>query len=152
MIDTHMDTPRRARAGVLSRIAPTRRVLHRALAPAVVVGLGGLLLASGWESLRPATPVQVVPVVFAGATETQPLDLPRQPAGQPDQPASPSGLAAQAAGWLEADPYLVACTALADGIVAEIAALEGDRVEAGQVVARLIDDDARQAQDRHATA
>lgn len=150
MHDKPKDAPRRARAGVLSRIAPTRRVLHHALAPAVAIGLGGLLLASGWESLRPATPVQVVPVVFAGATGTQPNDLAGQPAqtGQPDQPASSSGRAAQAAGWLEADPYLIACTALADGIVAEIAALEGDRVEAGQVVARLIDDDARLALQR----
>ena len=51
----------------------------------------------------------------------------------------------QAAGWVEADPYKSYVTALADGVVREILVLEGQRIEKGQVVARLVDDDARLA-------
>ena len=44
----------------------------------------------------------------------------------------------QAAGWLEAEPYIVACTALADGVVESIHVLEGEYIEAGAVVAKLV--------------
>ncbi len=54
----------------------------------------------------------------------------------------------QAAGWVEADPYTSYVAALADGIVREILVLEGERVEKGQGVARLVDDDARLALQR----
>ncbi len=47
------------------------------------------------------------------------------------------------AGWLEPAPYPHYASALADGIVDEVLVLEGQRVEAGQPVARLIDDDAQ---------
>lgn len=48
----------------------------------------------------------------------------------------------QAAGWLEAEPFYTAATGLADGVVKEVLVLEGDHVEAGQALARLVDDDA----------
>ena len=48
-------------------------------------------------------------------------------------------------GWVEADPFPTAVTALADGVVAEVLVLEGQRVEPNQVVARLIADEARLA-------
>jgi multidrug resistance efflux pump len=54
----------------------------------------------------------------------------------------------QAAGWLEADPFYVAATALADGVVEEVLALEGERVEAGDVVAELVKEDAELALER----
>ena len=49
----------------------------------------------------------------------------------------------EAAGWLEADPFPIYVPALAPGIVKEVLVLEGEPVEAGQVVVRMIDDDAR---------
>jgi RND family efflux transporter MFP subunit len=57
----------------------------------------------------------------------------------------------QAPGWVEADPFPIAVSALADGVVCEMFALEGQRVERDEVVARLVDDDARIALD-HAKA
>jgi len=57
----------------------------------------------------------------------------------------PSGIVAQAAGWVEPDPYPFYASALTDGIVKEVLVLEGQRVKAGDVVARLIDDDAKLA-------
>ncbi len=53
----------------------------------------------------------------------------------------------QASGWLEPDPLPVRATALTDGIVSEVRVLEGDLVEAGQLLAALIDEDARFTRD-----
>lgn len=57
----------------------------------------------------------------------------------------PAGRTVQAPGWLEPDPYYTAVTALADGVVESVHALEGESVEKGQIVARLVDDDAKLA-------
>ncbi|MFW5860265.1 MAG: efflux RND transporter periplasmic adaptor subunit [Planctomycetota bacterium] len=54
-------------------------------------------------------------------------------------------VAFQAAGWLEGDPYAVHATALVGGVVESVAVLEGETVEAGQVLARLDDTDHRLA-------
>jgi RND family efflux transporter MFP subunit len=51
----------------------------------------------------------------------------------------------QATGWVEPDPYPIAVSALTDGVVKEVLVLENSAVTAGQVVARLVDDDARLA-------
>jgi len=51
----------------------------------------------------------------------------------------------QASGWVEADPYATNATALIDGIVRTVDVLEGARVRAGDVLATLVDDDARLA-------
>jgi HlyD family secretion protein len=45
----------------------------------------------------------------------------------------------QRSGWIEPDPFPIHVNPLVAGIVRELLVLEGDRVEAGQVVARLDD-------------
>jgi len=64
-------------------------------------------------------------------------------AGAPGTAAAAGVTIATAAGWIEPDPFPVHVSALANGIVDEVLVLEGDRVEQGQVVVSLIDDDAR---------
>jgi multidrug efflux pump subunit AcrA (membrane-fusion protein) len=49
----------------------------------------------------------------------------------------------QASGWIEPDPYPVLATALVGGVIESVAVLEGETVEHGQLLAALIDDDAR---------
>lgn len=106
--------------------------------PAIIfAGAAGLLLYAGRNVLTPAIDVHVVPVVQKVT-----------PAGEPTtarsgQPAAPAGPIVTAPGWVEADPYSTAVSALTNGVVAEVLVLEGQRVEVGQVVARLIDEDAR---------
>lgn len=51
----------------------------------------------------------------------------------------------QASGWIEADPFPVRATALTDGVVEEVHVLEGESVEEGQILATLVDEDARLA-------
>jgi RND family efflux transporter MFP subunit len=58
----------------------------------------------------------------------------------------------QAAGWVEPDPFPIQASALTDGVVCEVVVLESDRVEAGQVVARLFDEEAKLARDAAASA
>lgn len=100
----------------------------RVLLPGVILLV--LLLLIGYtagDALWPARAVKVVPVVVkagaeAGATTT-----------------------VQAPGWVEADPYPISVSALADGVVKEVLALEGQSIKAGDVVARMVDDDAKLA-------
>ena len=115
---------------VLSR--PPRSTL---VAAGVAMALAAVLFWTAGDAFRPATRVQVAPVVFDASAQAEPqadAQAPRQPAGQ----------AIQAPGWLEAAPYYTAATALTDGVIAEVLVLEGQTVEQGQPVARLVPDDA----------
>jgi RND family efflux transporter MFP subunit len=111
---------------------PPRRLATRVLVPALVV-LAALALIgyAARESFRKAVPVTVAPAVLRAGGGT---------AGT-ENPAAP-GEVVQAPGWIEADPNAVGVPALAAGVLKEIRVLDGERVEAGQVVAVLVDEDA----------
>lgn len=49
----------------------------------------------------------------------------------------------QASGWVEPDPYLTYVPALINGVVDEVHVLEGQTVKKGDLLATLIDDDAK---------
>jgi len=106
---------------------PRRRWKTRVLLPAgVATAALGLLAVAARDALLPETPVRVAPVVVK-------TDVAAQPRG---------AVIVQAPGWVEADPFPIAVTALADGVVEEVLVLEGEDVAAGQVVARLVARDA----------
>ncbi|MGH7214953.1 MAG: efflux RND transporter periplasmic adaptor subunit [Tepidisphaeraceae bacterium] len=124
------------------RVPPPRfswktRVL---LPAALLVTIVAMLAYAAKDTLWPATPVRVAPVVVKSGSEAGATTF------------------VQAPGWVEADPYPITVTALADGIVNEVLALEGQPVKAGDVVVRLVDDDARialakaEAELKHRTA
>lgn len=127
-------------------VQPPSRWKTRVLLPlAIVAALLGLLGYSARSVLRPTIDVWVVPVVAkaggAAVADSSPQSSQSQAAG-----ATGSGsVLAQAPGWIEADPYPISVPALAEGVVREVLVLEGQSVEAGQVVARLVEDDARLA-------
>ncbi len=104
---------------------PFRWATRVVLPGAVLLGIVILLMVSAGDALVPALAVTAVPVVE------------REGAGR-----RPGTSVVQASGWIEADPYLRHVPALTDGIVREVLVLEGDRVEKGQVVARLVPEDA----------
>lgn len=123
-----VDEPRGEAANAGRVPPPKRKWRTRVLLPlAVFVLTGGLVVYAAGDALWPRTPVRVVPVLVK-------MDIEAQPAGT---------VVVQAPGWVEADPFAVGVSALADGVVEEMLVLEGERIEAGQVVARLVDDDAR---------
>lgn len=104
------------------------------LVPIVVAALTASLIGwTAWPTLRP-TPVVMVSQVLFDAQAGAAAEPSARPTARP---------VVQAPGWLEAEPFYVAATALADGVVASMEVLEGDRVEQGQIIARLVDEDAR---------
>lgn len=104
----------------------------RVLIPGLVFGGFALLLGlSVYEELLPGIRVQASPVIL-----------------KPAEGNVKGAVTVQAAGWLEADPYKSYVTALTDGIVREVLVLEGETVAAGQVVARLVDEDSSLAAQR----
>lgn len=119
-------------------LALPRRPLTPTIIPiAVVVSTLALLVWSVWPVLHPSRVVQISQAVFVQGDE------PPSPDTDTRTPQPRSTRVVQAAGWLEAEPFFTAATALADGVVQEMLVLEGDRVESGQPIARLIDIDAR---------
>ncbi|MDZ4684028.1 MAG: efflux RND transporter periplasmic adaptor subunit [Planctomycetaceae bacterium] len=120
--------PRAAGRGVRRR----RNFWTRYFAPAVILcGFAGVLGWSLRDSLWPAKAVTVVSVM-ASRSEMVAADTPLF----------------QAAGWVEPRPQAVVVSALAEGIVEEMLVVEGQAVEAGQVVARLVRRDAEIELDR----
>ncbi|MDP1798031.1 MAG: efflux RND transporter periplasmic adaptor subunit [Planctomycetaceae bacterium] len=103
-----------------------RHISTRYVAPVVILsGFAGVLGWSLRDSLWPAKPVTVV-TVMASRSEVVVADTPLF----------------QAAGWVEPRPQPVVVSALTEGIVEEMLVVEGQPVEAGQVIARLIRRDA----------
>jgi RND family efflux transporter MFP subunit len=110
--------------------APRRRPrLSRYLVPAIVII--GFLAMLGWaarDRFLPVTPVTVVPVIVARAEVQQ--------AGTP---------LFRAAGWIEPRPTAVLVPALTEGVIEELLVVEGQAVDKGEPVARLIDADRKLA-------
>jgi RND family efflux transporter MFP subunit len=105
---------------------------------AILLAAAALLMYAAWDALTPAIEVRVSPAVLKeGAYEPSTVGA-----------SSPDRVVAQGPGWIEAAPYPITIQALAEGVVSEVLVLEGDRVKAGQIVARMIDDDARLEVDR----
>ena len=110
---------------------PSRKWFLRFGLPIALIAVAVLLLAfTGWQALRPATGVTSTTVAIRAIETDEPL------------PATGGGII-QAPGWVEPDPFSTYVSALTQGVVKDVLVLEGDTIEQGQVVATLIDDDAR---------
>ena len=120
----------------------SRAMPRRSRLPVLIpLGVGACMIAilawSAWPLLRPVRTIEIEQALVAQISETN------EPAPSSATEPSRSTRMVQAAGWLEAEPYFVAATALADGVIEEMLVLEGDRVEIGQPLARMVDEDAK---------
>ncbi len=115
------------------RAGPKPRRLAALIPAAVLVFTLALIAWSAWPVVRPARRVAVVQAVYQLVDDAPETTASARP--ERDVPT------VQAPGWLEAEPFYVSATALADGVVESIAVLEGDHVQQGDVVARLVADD-----------
>ncbi len=112
---------------------PPGRWKTRVLLPALL--LAGMAMGSAYaarDALWPAVEVEVIPVVVGDASTAR-----AAPRG--------GGVMVQAPGWIEPEPFATRVAALREGVVASVLVLEGQAVEAGQVVVRLNEDDVRMA-------
>jgi HlyD family secretion protein len=102
--------------------------LKWALPLAIIAGFASLVGWSARDHWLPAKPVTVVPVILTRAEV--------QSAGTP---------LFQAAGWIEPRPSAVMASALVEGVVEQLFVVEGQEVQSGQPIAKLMDADARLA-------
>jgi len=113
---------------------PAPRWKTRLLLPAcILVAFLALAAYALRSAFWPSTVVRVMPVLSKEGGD------------------SAGALLFQAAGWVEPDPYPTHIPALIDGIVKEVLVLEGQSVKAGDIVARLVDEEA-QLEAKHAEA
>ena len=113
---------------------------HWAALFGVIVVLVTFTLAPALEAIQPVDLVRVRAVLPARTKRPQP-DVKTAS----DTLSTRVTQSVQAPGWIEPDPYRVAVTALADGVVSKIHVLEGQSVTAGQLVAELVPEDTRLA-------
>ena len=123
-----IDLERLARPG--DGIERPRKSVWRILLPVGILVIFGAVLGS---SLLEA---------FASEVEVD-FVRPRREATGAASSATASHVVLQAAGWVEPDPSPEHVPALASGFVHEVLVEESDTIEVGQVVARLVPDDAR---------
>jgi HlyD family secretion protein len=110
----------------------------------LVLGFALLFALLFRDRLLPAPELRVVIATAIADESIQPTSS-RKPVGNDGR------LLFQASGWLEPDPLPVRATALADGVIAEVHVLEGQRVDAGDLLVSLIDEDARLVRDMMAS-
>lgn len=120
----------------------SRAMPRRSRLPVLIpLGVGACMIAilawSAWPLLRPVRTIEIEQALVA-----QTSDVIEQPSSSATEPSRSTRMV-QAAGWLEAEPYFVAATALADGVIEQMLVLEGDRVEKGQPLARMVQEDAK---------
>ena len=94
----------------------------------ILIGFLGLFGWAARDSFLPAQSITITPVVVSRAEVKQ--------EGTP---------LFQAAGWIEPRPTPVVASALAAGVIQDLLVVEGQSVEKGEPIAKLIDADARLA-------
>ncbi|MBP82630.1 MAG: hypothetical protein CMO61_02140 [Verrucomicrobiales bacterium] len=117
---------------------------QRRLAAAVPWALAAGFLILTWilfgDLVERGKPVEVESVVTLKRPVDSLVEEGNQRAVSAGDPWDAS-LLFQASGWIEPDPLPIKATALVNGVVNSVAVLEGEKVEAGQVMAELISED-----------
>lgn len=114
--------------------APVRRLPSWLVPLVLLAGFALLFLALFRDRLLPAASVETAIVLTTVGA-----------AGEKSGSAASGGMLFQASGWIEPDPLPVKATALIDGVVDSVNVLEGQTVKKGEVLATLVDADARLA-------
>lgn len=111
--------------------SPARR-LTILLPVAIFLGFALLFLLLFRDRLLPATAVRVTPAIAVEEKSSAPAAV-----------AASGKLLFQATGWIEPDPLPVKATALTDGIIDQVHVLEGQPVKKGDLLATLVEADAK---------
>ena len=113
--------------------SPVRRGLPGWLLPvALLLGFAAVFALLFGDRLLPQVEVRTSQVVTMRGTSSTDTST-----------AQSHSLLFQASGWLEPDPYSIQVPALVNGIVDEVFVLEGETVKKGDLLATLVDDEAK---------
>jgi multidrug efflux pump subunit AcrA (membrane-fusion protein) len=123
-----------------SKTARNQRRLVAAVPWALAAGFLALIWILFGDLVERGKPVEVESVVTIKRPVEGLLEIGSQGAVSAGDPWDAS-LLFQASGWIEPDPLPIKATALVNGVVNSVAVLEGEEVEAGQVLAKLISED-----------
>lgn len=94
--------------------------------------------------LLPATKVTTSPVLTLRVSADSDAEANQKPSAPESSTKMSKGqMLFQASGWVEPDPYVTYVPALINGIVHTVHVLEGQSVKKGDLLATLIDDDAK---------
>lgn len=120
---------------------PSLAKLLPLLLVAAFILLTWLLFGDRFESGRE---VELVKVVTARAQDNSDVPTGGSATMRPAEAMSFEGPTLfQASGWVEPDPLIIRATTLYGGVVQAVHVLEGERVRKGQLLATMVDEDAR---------
>ena len=130
----------------LSRLQDAPKAVRRIPAWTIPLGIAAgfalLFLALFRDRILPAPDVKVAAVLATSAGQET-----KTPIAQASGTQAPveGNMLFQASGWIEPDPLPIKAGALIDGVVDTVHVLEGEAVKKGDLLASLIQDDARLA-------
>ena len=124
---------------------PSSRIGTRVILPIIIIGGAiGILAWSSWRAWAPLTVVHAIPVIVRTTAVAQVAKQDSAKGSTDVAMKTPArGPVVQAPGWIEPSPFPISASALTAGVIREVLVLEGDHVTESQVVARLIDDQAK---------
>lgn len=124
---------------------PSSRIGTRVILPLIIIGGAiGILAWSSWRAWAPLTVVHAIPVIVRTTAIAQvATNNSAKDSADVSMKTSARGPVVQAPGWIEPSPFPISASALTAGVIRDVLVLEGDHVTEGQVVARLIDDQAK---------
>lgn len=115
-----------------------RRSLTWLLPTGLLVGFLGIFAWLFGDRLLPALEVKTAPVITLRKADSSKTD-----ATSKLEASTKGGMLFQASGWVEPDPYITYVPTLVNGVVKSVHVLAGQKVKKGELLATLVDDDAR---------
>ena len=115
----------------------SRRSFAWLLPACLLLGFLLIIVLLFGSRLIPAVKVSTAPVI------TLRQETADTPSSATDKAVTKGSMMFQASGWVEPDPYITNVPTLLNGVVNQVHVLEGQRVKKGDLLATLIDDDAK---------
>ncbi|MEO0017454.1 MAG: hypothetical protein RLZZ522_737, partial [Verrucomicrobiota bacterium] len=141
MPDSHPDLANLTRQTTSSQ--PPKRQTAWLLPVGILLGFAAVFLILFRDRLIPARHVEVSPALAVSSK----ISATAAPAAQSGTALATGRLLFQASGWIEPSPQPLKVTALADGFIDQVHVLEGADIKQGELLATLIDADARLARE-----
>jgi len=112
-----------------------KRSLAWLLPTGLALGFIAIIALLFGERLLPAVEVKTAPIItLRQEASAKTIEQPKMGKGS---------MIFQASGWVEPDPYTTYVSTLIDGVIHEVKVLEGQHVKKGDLLATLIDDNAK---------